>query len=167
MNNGKSESRRRYLTVGIDISGRDCLVVGGGNVGTRKARTLLEYGGKVTVLAPEVSETVKELVGEGALEWEAVSYSKNFLEGRFLVVAATNDRKLNLKIAADAKQRGVLAILASPKESSPAIFTALYATGNLSVAVHTNGCDCKLSQKVRDEIARVINLTPPANGMKR
>src|SRR4051812_50160342 len=75
----------------LDVTGRACLVVGGGAVGLEKAAGLVACGAGVTVVSPELHE------GFGGLEvtWEARRYESRDLDGKFLVIAATSDHAVN------------------------------------------------------------------------
>jgi siroheme synthase-like protein len=147
----------RYLTLAIDVSGRRCLVVGGGRVGARKATTLAGAGAVVIVVAPEISEPLGELAASGRVEWRQDEYDPAMLSGFTLVVAATDDPALNLRIAADAERRGILSCNVSAGHCSRTIFPAIYADGEVAVAVHTHGRSCRRSQEVRNEIAAFLS----------
>lgn len=144
---------RRHLSLGIDITGKDCLVVGGGRIGGRKALTLAEAGAGVTVLSPEICPRLQEAVQRKKLLWIAEGYSKEQIDGRFLVVAATDDPGLNLTIGGDCEARGILCCVVSPGRSSRVIFPAVYRNERLTVAVHSDGRDCAASRDIRDMIA--------------
>jgi siroheme synthase-like protein len=139
----------RFLTVGLNLRGRRCLVVGGGKIGERKARTLVEYGAEVTVIAPEIGESLRERAA--CVE---APYAASFLDGVHLVVAATDDAELNDAICADAEARGVLACDVSAGRKGSIIFAAtVEATRDEVVAVHTHGRSPSHTRSLRDRIA--------------
>jgi uroporphyrin-III C-methyltransferase/precorrin-2 dehydrogenase/sirohydrochlorin ferrochelatase len=143
----------RYLPLAIDVHGLPCLVVGGGRVGTRRALKLAAAGAHVTVVAPDISVRLRRHAREGHVDWRPGGYDVGMLNGFILVVAATADRELNRRIRLDADARGVLCCVVSPGRLSRFIFPAAYHDGQLTVAVHSDGRDCRLSQRVRDRIA--------------
>ena len=147
---------RRYLSLGIDVAGLSCLVVGGGRVGARKARTLADAGARVTVLSPDIHHQLRPLVADGCVEWCEATFDPRHLDGHALVVAATDDPALNVRIGRDAEARGILSCLVSPGRESRVIFPATHDREDVTVAVHTNGRDCTRSRRVRDEIARML-----------
>jgi len=149
-------ARRSYVPLGIDVSGLRCLVVGGGRVGARKALKLAEGGARVVVLSPETCPRLRDAIGDGAIEWRRRRYAPSHLDGFLLVVAATSDPALNIRIAHDAEKRGMLACVVSPGRFSRVIFPATYTNGQVTVAVHSDGRDCARSREVRDEIAGVL-----------
>ncbi|MDP7421734.1 MAG: NAD(P)-dependent oxidoreductase, partial [bacterium] len=101
-------TKRSYLPLGIDVAGLRCLVVGGGRVGARKALTLTAAGATVTVLSPKICQRLREPVEKGTIRWEQATYSRTCLDSFFLVVAATSDPALNVRISREAKDRNIL-----------------------------------------------------------
>ncbi|MCK7515827.1 MAG: hypothetical protein MZV70_75560 [Desulfobacterales bacterium] len=79
----------RYCPIGLDISGRRCLVIGGGEVGERKAQRLLECGARVSVVGSELTPALAGLRQEGRIDHIPGDYDKGLLKGAFLVIGAT------------------------------------------------------------------------------
>ncbi len=152
-NRQEGEAGLRYLPLAIDMAGRRCLVVGGGRVGARKVSTLVAAGAKVIVAAPRISDPVRRLVDAGRVQWQQAEYDSAMLAGCILVVAATDDRDLNARIASEAEALGILSCNVSAGNRTRVIFPAVYAGDAVTVAVHTDGRDCRLSQRVRNDIA--------------
>jgi siroheme synthase-like protein len=160
---GNEEARGpRYLTLGINVAGLRCLVVGGGRVGSRKAATLAAAGADVTVMAPVISKELQALVAAGRVKWQQAEYPPAILDGFMLVVAATDDGPLNLRIASDAEDHGILSCNVSAASRSRVIFPAVYADEQITVAVHSHGRQCGRSKQVRDEIAQWRREHKPA-----
>ncbi|MHC4592701.1 MAG: NAD(P)-dependent oxidoreductase, partial [Planctomycetota bacterium] len=153
--------QRTYLPLGIDVSGLGCLVVGGGRVAARKALTLARSGGRVTVLSPDVCAALEEAITAGDVRWKQASYAPAELDGFTLVVAATSDPTLNIRIGREAEQAGALPCVVSPGRFSRVIFPATHTGGGVTVAVHSNGRDCAESRRVRDEIAQALRAEQP------
>jgi hydroxymethylbilane synthase len=152
----RPDAEPRYLPLGINVAGLRCLVVGGGRVGARKARTLVDAGARVTVVSPDIADRLRPLVDEGRVIWQQGRYVPDSIDGHTLVVAATDDPALNLQIGRDAQARSTLSCLVSPGRDSRVIFPATHTDGDVTVAVHSNGRDCSQSRAVRDEIARLL-----------
>ncbi len=81
--------------VALDVAGRRCLVVGGGAVGERRARALIEAGAQVGIVAPEISAALSALIQQGRAAHIAAPFMPEHLDGAFLVIAATNDSSVN------------------------------------------------------------------------
>src|SRR5688572_13757325 len=96
----------RYYPVYLDLKGRVALVVGGGAVAEDKALQLVEAGARVTVVSPELTETLRAAADRGEIAYFSGSFIDENLNGAFLVVSATNDRKVNEKVANAALERG-------------------------------------------------------------
>src|SRR5215471_14937158 len=92
-------SYMRYYPVYLDLKERDVLVVGGGPIAEGKALQLVEAGARVTVVSPELTEALRAAAGRGEITHFASSFIEENLNGMFLVVSATDDRKVNEKVA--------------------------------------------------------------------
>ena len=147
------------------MRGKRCLVVGGGAVDARKVTNLLAAGADVKVVSPLLTESLAVQADRGRFTWIEGSYSAKQLEGAFLVVAATDDEKLNAEIVSTAADLGVLACDASSAERSQVIFGALHKSeGNLTVAVFTDGRDPSHARRTRDRIATQMTHDLEAEG---
>ena len=143
----------KFLPIGLDLRGRICIVVGGGQIGTRKATNLLRAGADVTVVSPEATEDLVQLAQEKRLVWLNEAYKGVVLDGAFLAVAATDDEATNTRLVQDARAQGVLVCDASDASRSEVIFGALHHGELVTVAVFTDGQDPSLARKTRDRIA--------------
>ena len=137
----------------LRLSGRKCLVVGGGDVGLEKVEGLLACDGDVTVVAPEAVEPLQELAAEGSITWERREYRPEDLEGTFLVIAATNDSEVNIGIFEDAEKRAMLVNVVDVPPLCNFILPAIVRTGPLAIAISTAGASPALAKRIRDEIA--------------
>ena len=106
----------RYYPIHLDIQNRNCLVVGGGGVGTRKVITLLNCGAKVIVVSPEISEQLRNLAASPSLTLKQRPYQSDDLAGMFLVIGATDNETLNRQISRDAEDRNTLCNIADRPE---------------------------------------------------
>ncbi len=147
----------RFLPVGLSVQGKNCLVVGGGSVGTRKVRTLMRAGAIVTVISPTVTEGLAEQINTGRVRWVQDSFREELLGNAFLAVAATDDEVLNASVVRLADRRGALACDASSAERSQVIFGALLASDDATIAVFTDGRDPAQSRRTRDRIAKLLD----------
>ncbi|WP_022664827.1 precorrin-2 dehydrogenase/sirohydrochlorin ferrochelatase family protein [Desulfospira joergensenii] len=142
----------KYYPVYLDLKERECVVVGGGEVGARKALGLEGCGARVRVISCEFSE--KFFPGEGSsLRLEKRPYEKKDLENAFLVFAATDNAGLNRQILEDARQMGILCCLADAPELGDFILPAVMARGDLVCAVSTSGTSPALAKKIKKDLA--------------
>ena len=142
----------RYYPIGLDIADRRCIVVGGGEVGQRKAERLLECGARVTVVGRELTSGLEGLVREGRVGHIAADYDASHLEGAFLVIGATDDRDVNDRVFRDARRRGVLANIVDDPGRCDFILPALCRQGDLVITVATGGRSPALAKKLRKEL---------------
>ena len=147
----------KYLPVGLDIQGRKCLVVGGGNIGTRKVRNLTRAGGQVTLVSPEATEELARMAASGEILWRREAFREGHLNGAFLAVAATDDEGSNARLVDRARKLGVLVCDASSEERSQLIFGALHEGEGITVAVFTDGENPSRARLFRDRIAAFLS----------
>lgn len=140
---------KRYYMACLDVEGRDCLVIGGGSVGLEKARGLLACGARVTVVAPQTATELREL----PVELVERRYEHGDLDGRFLVMAATDDGELNRRVYEDAEARSLLCNVADAPDLCSFILPAVYRQDPIAIAVTTSGASPALAQRIRAEVA--------------
>lgn len=135
--------------VNLDVAGRDCLVVGGGGVGARKARGLADCGAAVTVISPTAAPSLRALAEDGKIAWSERSYRSGDMNGRFLVFAAAGDAAVNAQVVADARRAGVLCNAADRPSEGDFTLPAVLRRGALTLAVSTGGASPALSRRIR------------------
>ncbi len=142
----------RYYPVSLDIKNRKCLVVGGGSVGTRKVKTLVECGAEVTVVSPGVSRNLLELAGRGLILLEKRLYRETDLEGMFLVIGTTDDEELNRQISIDAEKLNMLCNIADRPAVCNFILPSIVNRGDLAISISTSGKSPALARRLRIEL---------------
>jgi uroporphyrin-III C-methyltransferase/precorrin-2 dehydrogenase/sirohydrochlorin ferrochelatase len=128
----------------LDLTGRRVLVVGGGEVATRRVRRLLAAGAVVSVVAPEVSDEIAADV----THVERRAFAPDDVEGAWLVLACSDDPDVNGAVAAAAGQRGVWCSRADDATASSAWVPAAGLADDVQVAVVAG--DPRRAQQVRD-----------------
>lgn len=131
--------------VNLIVAGRPCLVVGGGAVAARKAQGLLMAGAEVHVVAPAVSAAVREL----DVTWDERPYRPSDLDGRWLVITATDDPEVNAAVAHDAEAAGLWVNSADDPANCSFILPAVVRRGDLQVTVSTGGRSPALASWLR------------------
>ncbi|MEW6429497.1 MAG: bifunctional precorrin-2 dehydrogenase/sirohydrochlorin ferrochelatase [Thermodesulfobacteriota bacterium] len=138
-----------YYPVCLDLGGRRCVVVGGGRVAERKIEGLLECGGRVTVISPELSDHLRALAAAGTVAWLARPYRRGDLAGAFLVIAATDDRPTQEQVQREAAAANLLLNVADVPMLCNFILPATVRRGDLSLTVSTGGRSPALAQEIR------------------
>jgi precorrin-2 dehydrogenase/sirohydrochlorin ferrochelatase len=138
----------------LRLSGRRCVVIGGGDVGLEKVEGLLACDGDVTLISPDAIEPLQELAREGSIVWERREYGGAAdLEGVFMVIAATGDTNVNIAVFEDAERRAMLVNVVDVPPLCNFILPAIIRTGPQAIANSTAGASPALAKRIRDEIA--------------
>jgi precorrin-2 dehydrogenase / sirohydrochlorin ferrochelatase len=139
----------------LRLSGRSCLVVGGGDVGLEKVEGLLACDGEVTLIAPEAIPELAEYAREGSIRWERRAFEDADLDGRFLAIAATDDTDVNISVYEGAERRAMLVNVVDVPPLCNFILPAIVRTGPLAIAISTAGASPALAKRIKREIAEV------------
>jgi len=143
----------RYYPINLDIKNRICLVVGGGEVATRKVTMLLRCGAEVTVISPQVTDELKELSRNGKIILKEQAYQHTDLnENIFLVFAATDNAEINRQVQNDAENLRILCNIADNPEISHFTLPAVVHQGDLILSISTSGKSPALSRIIRREL---------------
>ncbi|MCU0614038.1 MAG: bifunctional precorrin-2 dehydrogenase/sirohydrochlorin ferrochelatase [Desulfobacterales bacterium] len=144
----------RYYPVNLDINKKNCLVVGGGPVGTRKVKMLLDCGAKVTLVSPFATEKLAKMADNRKIIWHKRSYEASDLEGTFLVIGATDDEALNVQISLDAEKLNKLCNIADRPEVCNFILPAIVQKDDLIIAISTSGQSPAFAKNLRKELEK-------------
>lgn len=146
----------RYYPVMLDVKGRKCVVVGGGEVAARKVETLLGCGALVTVLAPALAPELADMTERRAVQYVKREYSKEFIDGASLVVAATDDEKTNRAVYDDAVSAGIQVNVVDVPELCTFIVPSIVERGDLLIAVSTSGKSPAMAKRIRKELEKIF-----------
>jgi siroheme synthase-like protein len=141
----------------IKLTGRRCVVVGGGPVGLEKVEGLLACEADVTLIAPRAVKGLRELAEEGSIRWERRVYDgPDDLDGALIVIAATDDTDLNLSVFNDAENRSMLVNVVDVPPMCNFILPAITRHGPLAIAISTAGASPTLAKRMKREIAQAF-----------
>ncbi|MCI5222384.1 MAG: bifunctional precorrin-2 dehydrogenase/sirohydrochlorin ferrochelatase [Candidatus Electrothrix sp. AR4] len=145
----------------INITGKRCVVVGGGNVAERKVLSLLDAGASVRIISPQLTATLAGLTADAVgdhsacrIEWLERGYRQGDLAGALLVFAATNNKDVQNAIVQDANQADLLVNVADAPDHCGFQVPALVRRGDLTIAVSTNGKSPAVAAKVRQRLEK-------------
>jgi siroheme synthase-like protein len=137
----------------LKLTGRRCVVVGGGEIGLEKVEGLLACDGQVTLIAPDAEDALREHAREGSIRWEQRSYAgPEDLEGVFMVIAASNDTDVNIAVFEDAERRAMLVNIVDVPPLCNFILPAIVRNGPLAIAISTAGASPALAKRMKREI---------------
>jgi siroheme synthase-like protein len=142
-----------FFPLFVDLSGRRCVVVGGGPVAARKIQALAGFGATVIALAIKASEEVRTLSQQNTIILEERPYGGPAdLAGATLVISAADDRELNARIAQDAKDAGIPVNIADDPDLCTFFFPALVRRGDLTAGISTSGACPRLAARLRKRL---------------
>jgi precorrin-2 dehydrogenase/sirohydrochlorin ferrochelatase len=137
----------------LRLTGRRCVVVGGGEVGLEKVEGLLACDGRVVLIAPEAVPELEQLAAEGSIEWLRRDYRAGDLEHTFIAIAATDDTAVNIRVYEDAERRAMLVNVVDVPPLCNFILPAIVRTGPLAIAISTAGASPALAKRIKRQIA--------------
>ena len=140
--------------LGIDVSERAVLVVGGGPVAAWRARSLADDGADVLVVAPHLCDDLEKLRDAGAVRWRAGEVVEADLAGVWLVHTATGHARVDEAVSAWAAERRIWCVNASDASQGTARTPATTQVGDVLVGVVSTGePDPGRSKRIRDHFA--------------
>jgi len=159
---------KRYFPVFIDLSQKKTIVIGGGTIATRRVNTLLQFTEKVTVIAPEVTPKLQELISTGLVTWERRSYSSEVCAKQLaeadMVIAATNRPEINLQVKKDCKEaekkvgHQILVSVIDDKELCDFFFPSIVQSEDIVVGISSGGNSPALTKQVRKSIEKALDM---------
>ena len=142
------------LPVMLDVSGKKCVIIGGGRAAARKAKTLIENGADVTVISERACDDFDGM----AVRFIKKQYSADDISDCFIAVAATDSGELNRRIKEDAKDRARL-FMSADSGASDMAFTAYARSGDVTAAVSTGGAYPLLGVRVSNSLKVLCEKT--------
>ena len=142
----------------LELGGRRAVIVGGGAVATRKAQTLLAAGARLVVVSKTIDDALTALCQGANAELVKSGYSKNYIAGAVLVIAATSDEQLNKRIYKDCQELEILCNVVDAPELSDFITPAVVKRGDLQVAICTEGHCPAYAGHLRKKLEQIITI---------
>lgn len=145
-----------YYPIFLDLDNQKVLVVGGGEVAERKIRNLLIYGCQISIISPHLTPHLKEMVAKRRIHHLPHESLGTVMDDAFMVIAATDDPKVNSQIASQAKERGSLVNVVDQPGDCNFIMPSIVKRGDLQIAISTAGKSPALAKKLRKEMERMF-----------
>lgn len=142
-----------YFPMFIDLQGESCLIVGGGRVALHKARVLLDFGARLSVVASAILPEIKAAEG---VDWQERPFEPEDLRGRRLVVAATDDKEENHRVSLLCKERHIPVNVVDQTEDCDFIFPAYLKEGEVVAAFSSGGQSPAVSQYLKERMRPVM-----------
>jgi uroporphyrin-III C-methyltransferase / precorrin-2 dehydrogenase / sirohydrochlorin ferrochelatase len=142
-----------YLPIFLDVKGKNCLVVGGGEVAFRKTSFLLQAGALVTIVSPEIATTFANLAGVIHI---AERFNVSHLQGHLLVIAATDEEATNEAVSREAKLRNIPVNVVDNPSLCSFIVPSILDRSPIVVAFSSGGASPVLIRMLRGKLETMI-----------
>lgn len=140
----------------IDIEGKKCVVVGGGDVAERKVASLVECGADVKVVSPRFTAGIVRLAEEGRVEAVKRGYETGDLEGATLAIVATDNHELNRKVYQEASKNNIPVNVVDTPELCSFIVPSTVRRGDLIISISTSGSCPALAKNIRKQLQQMF-----------
>lgn len=144
----------KYYPLFFNITGKKCVVIGGGEVAARKVARLLDCAAEVYIVSPQLSPELVKLKTCNNIKHIADNYNARYLAGAVLIIGATDDEKTNAAISSDARNLGVPVNIVDDPQKCDFILPSVIERGDLTIAVSTGGKSPALARRLREELAK-------------
>ena len=119
-------------------------------------KNILSCGGKVKIISPGLNSRLLEMARQGKIDYIKCEYKPVFLEGAYLVYAATSDLKANSRISGDAEKLSIMVNVCDSREESTFIMPAVLRKNDVTIAVSTDGISPEKAVETRDKLQEII-----------
>ena len=148
-----------YFPMFIDLSDKNIVVAGGGKIATRRVRTLLKFTRNITVVAPKVTQELMDLGKAGTITLHNRPVKRSDFAMAYMVIAATNDWKLNDEIYRVCKEEGIYVNVADDKSKCDFYFPGIYMKDEVVIGITASGLDHSRAKKVRLAIQEAMEAS--------
>ena len=148
-----------FFPMFIDLSDKNIVVVGGGSIATRRVKTLLAFTRNITAVAPKTTMELHELGKAGFVNLINRPVKRSDFTMAFMVIAATNDWKLNDEIYRVCKEEGIYVNVADDKSKCDFYFPGIYMQDEVVVGITASGLNHKKARKVRVAIQEAMEAS--------
>lgn len=142
----------KFYPMMMNLGGRDCLVVGGGDVAARKIEMLVSCGAKVKVAAPDIDDSLLPLIENGSVVHIRGDYETSHMEDAVLAIAATDNESVNRAVFDDATKKGIPVNVVDVPELCTFIVPSIVERGDLLIAISTSGKSPAFAKRIRKEL---------------
>ena len=141
-----------YYPVYIQLREQPCVVIGGGKIAEGKVQGLLAASAKVTIVSPELTSHLHELVEQNQITYIARAYQSGDLTGAFMVICATDQVKINHKVWQEASANRQLVNVVDDTPRCNFIAPAILRKGDLTLAISTAGTAPALAVRLKERL---------------
>jgi siroheme synthase-like protein len=141
-----------YLPIFLDVGGRPCIVIGGGEFAEAKVSSLLEAGAIVTVISAEAGDQIKTRAAAGQIRYLARDCDYGDLRGNVLAYVATSKGEVVSRAMSEARELGIPLSVVDDLQSSTFLSPAILRRGDLQIAISTSGSSPAVARMIRERL---------------
>lgn len=141
-----------YYPVYLNLTGKKCVVIGGGPIAEDKVAKLQDAKAEVILISPTVTPAIQAWAQAGDFEWQQREYQHGDLDGAFLGIASTNNREVNREIFQEAERLAILMNVVDDPDQCTFIAPAIVQRGQVTLAISTGGASPALARKLRETL---------------
>jgi siroheme synthase-like protein len=145
-----------YYPIFLDIEDRDVVIIGGGPVCERKAETMLKYGARVTIVAPDFTGQIEQWAAAGLLRIRKKKYAPDDIDGASIVIASTDDEDVNTRVASDCRKRKIPVNVVDVTHLCEFIVPAIVEQGSIQLAISTGGKSPALARTLKEDLQKFV-----------
>ena len=145
-----------YYPIYLQLQDQPCVVVGGGKIAEGKVDGLLAAGARVTIVSPELTPHLHELVERNEIAYIARRYQPGDLAGAFMVICATDQIEINRQVWQEASAQGQLVNVVDDTPRCNFIAPAILRNGDLTIAISTGGKAPALAVRLKERLQREL-----------
>lgn len=145
-----------HFPIFVDLTQKNILIVGGGNIAARRIRSLIGFAGHMTVVAPEISEHILDMREE--IEIIHRVFAPGDLSGKDLVLAATDDAGLNRRIYEECKAQGIPVNVCSDQSLCDFQFPSIIVDQDVVIGLNASGRNHRRVKEMRQKIEDFLEV---------
>jgi precorrin-2 dehydrogenase/sirohydrochlorin ferrochelatase len=150
------------MLIDLKLTEKTVSIFGGGNMGEKKAKKFLQANSMVVVISKGFTDGLKRLGQQGKVKLIETEVEINspsttsLISNSDLIIAATNDPKLNEDIAKEARKMGVLVCAVDKPSISDFHLPAIAHVGEIQIAIGTGGKSPAMARILRKRVEEII-----------
>ncbi len=144
-----------YYPVFLDLTGKRCVIVGGGKVAEKKCTSIMNTGALITVIAPKITKRLRAYKDKGIIKYIGRDYRKGDIKSAHIVISATDSGETNERVARDADLFHKLINVVDTRDLCNFIVPSVFRRGMLTIAVSTGGISPAFAMEIRKELAKI------------
>lgn len=149
---------KNYFPLFVDLEDKKIVVAGAGTVATRRVRTLAQFTDNIYVVAPQVTDEMENMAIKGMIHLERRAIKRQDFDMAYMVIAATNDRKLNDDIYRVCKEQGIYVNVASDKNRCDFYFPGIIKRDEIVIGINASGVNHVKAKEVRVQMEEFFRL---------